>query len=77
MVRGPNGGQPLLPLMHLLPVFMCASGRDAPQWEVLFKGAVHNIAATSALSDTLANNDYGHTTDLPCTCTQGARTGQH
>lgn len=52
--------QPLLPLMHLLPVLMCASGRGALQKEVLFKGAVHNIAATSASSDPLANNDYGH-----------------
>lgn len=82
VTRAAGGGQrskrcqPLLPLMHLLPVFMCASGGDALQREVLFKGAVPNIAATSALSDTLAKNDYGHTTDLPCTCTQGARTAK-
>lgn len=55
---------------------MCASGRDAVQREVLFKGAVHNNAATSALSGTLANNDHGHATDLPCICTQGAKTAK-
>lgn len=81
--RGPGGlGRskrcpPLLPLMWLLPAFMCARGRDALQREVLFKGAVHNIAATSLFSDTLAKNAHGRApVDLPCTCSQGAGTAE-
>lgn len=38
--------QPLFPLMDLLPVFVCASGRGALRGEAEVKRAVHKIYAT-------------------------------